>query len=212
MKIYFTVPGRPSRWMRPVEGQDGQGNALRFTDHRAERGKLAIAQETKLAWGSRRPLTGPVLLRVVAIFAIPPSWPKRLQAAAMEGRVWHMSDPDLDQIVKQVKDALKGIAYVDDNQVAGYLNHAKRYGHPERTDIEIEPLPQLPDAVTPGQARLEKRIALEGWDAVLAPVPKRRNASKTDTGDELLAILQGRAGAPAAAKRPRVWRGRRRGG
>ncbi|MFL6864063.1 MAG: RusA family crossover junction endodeoxyribonuclease [Allosphingosinicella sp.] len=149
---------------------------MRFTDSDAEAGKEHIAWHARKAWGNRRPLTGPVVVRVVCIFAVPTSWPEALRRAAAEARVMHVADPDLDQLVKQVKDALKGIAYVDDNQVCGYPNSAKRYGSPERTDVTIEALDQRPDEITPGQKRLEKRIANEGWDAVLAP-PKRRKVA-----------------------------------
>lgn len=193
MRISFTVPGRPSRWMRPGQGYDRDGDSVRYTDPHAVEGKRTIAWEAKRAFGLKRPFTGPVLLQCRFIFAIPPSWPKKLRDAALEGRVWHVADPDLDQLVKQVKDALKFIAFVDDNQVAGYLQPAKRYGHPERTEISIEPLPQAEDAVTPGQRRLEKRVAVEGWDAVLAPPAKRQKRSKTDMPDTIeSAIAAGR--------------------
>lgn len=154
---------------------------MRFTDKEAEAGKEHIAWHAKRAWGDARPLTGPLVVRVIAVFGIPPSWPDKLKAAARESRVMHVQDPDLDQLVKQVKDALKGIAYVDDNQVCGYPNSAKRYGGPERTDIVIEALPQREDEITPAQRRLEKRIEVEGWDAVLAP-PARRKARQDDPG------------------------------
>lgn len=173
VRVSFSVPGKPSRWQRPGQGIDQQGRAIRFTDKEAEAGKQHIAWHARKAWGGRRPVTGPVLVRVVGIFEIPASWPKGLQRAAHEARVLHVADPDLDQLVKQVKDALKGIVYVDDNQVVGYPNSAKRYGAPQRSDITIEVLDQRPDEITPGQRRLEKRIETEGWEAVLAP-PKRR--------------------------------------
>ncbi len=175
-RVTIKVDGKPSRWQRPGQGIDKNGKAMRFTDPEAEAGKQKIAALARQAFRGQRPFTGPVIVRVIAIFAIPPSWPPALKAAAKQARVLHVADPDLDQIVKQAKDALKGIAYVDDNQVAGYPNSAKRYGYPERTEIAVEAVPQQPDEVTPGQRRLEKRIATEGWDAVLAP-PKKRKAS-----------------------------------
>jgi Holliday junction resolvase RusA-like endonuclease len=168
---------------------------MRFTDPKAEEGKRAIAWAAKRAWGARRPLTGPCLVRVVAIFAIPPSWPPAVQKAAREARVMHVSDPDLDQLVKQVKDALKGVAYVDDNQVCGYPNSAKRYGYPERTEITIVALPQAPDEVTPGQRALEKRIEREGWDAVLAP-PKKKSHDPRPADDTTRARVTRKPRAP----------------
>lgn len=175
-RVAFTIDGKPSRWQRPGQGIDPRtGRAMRFTDPEAEAGKTRIAWAARQAFGAQKPFTGPVLVRVLAIFEIPPSWPKALQQAAREARVLHVADPDLDQIVKQAKDALKGIAYVDDNQVVGYPNSAKRYGYPQRTEVTVEALPQQPDEITPGQRRLEKRVETEGWDAVLSP-PKKRKA------------------------------------
>lgn len=178
LRVSFSVPDKPSRWQRPGQGIDPRtGRAVRFTDPDAEAGKEHIAWHAKKAWGSRRPVTGPVIVRVIGIFEIPPSWPKAVKQAAREARVMHVADPDLDQLVKQVKDALKGIVYVDDNQVCGYPNSAKRYGSPQRTDITIEVLDQREDEITPGQKRLERRIREEGWEAVLAP-PKRRKPTE----------------------------------
>lgn len=174
MRVQFTVPGRPTRWERPGQGQLPDGTTFRYTNPAAREGKRAIAFEAKRAFGLRRPFTGPVIVRVIAIFGIPKSWPPRLRSAALEAKVMHDSDPDLDQLVKQVKDALVGIAYIDDNQVCGYPNSAKRYGHPERTEIIIEELP-LPDGLmTPAQARREAAVAQLGWDAVLTPAPRRK--------------------------------------
>jgi Holliday junction resolvase RusA-like endonuclease len=179
VQIRITVPGRPTRWMRPGQGIDGEGNAVRYTDPKARAGKAVIAQEARLVYRATRPHLGPVVLCVVAVFAIPKSWPPALRQAAIDGKVWHTSDPDLDQLVKQVQDALVGIAYIDDNQVVGYHpNTAKRYGHPERTDIEVFPLNPVDAAKPPAQRRLEKKLGEEGWDALLAPPAHRGNRSK----------------------------------
>ena len=166
----FTVPGRPSRWQRPGQGVHPKtGRPMRFTDKKAEAGKKVIAQHARIAWKGP-PAAGPVILRVVAIFRIPVSWPAALKDEACQARVMHVGDPDLDQLVKQVQDALVGIAYHDDNQVCGYPNTAKRYGHPERTEITVEVLEQPEAAKTPGQRRLE---ALPAPRALL-PGPRRR--------------------------------------
>lgn len=178
MIITFTVPGRPTRWQRPGQGQLPDGTTYRFTDPTAVAGKKAIAFQAKRAFGLKRPATGPVLLRVVGIFGIPKSWPPKLISSARQGRVFHTSDPDLDQLVKQVQDALVGIAYVDDNQVCGYPNSAKRYGYPERTEITVQYLPQVGDDITPGQKRLEGHVAQYGWDEILRPPEKRKARPK----------------------------------
>src|SRR6185312_6076820 len=79
------------------------------------------------AWDA--PWRGPVLMTVRAVFPIPPSWPAWKREAAADGLIWHTAKPDLDNIIKLVKDALPGIAYDDDAQVVGYPGEPiKLYG------------------------------------------------------------------------------------
>lgn len=49
----------------------------------------------------------------------------------------YLKKPDSDNIVKIICDALNGIAYKDDNQVA-ILNVEKVYDEDERVEVEIE--------------------------------------------------------------------------
>lgn len=143
--------------MRPGQAVR-RGKIIRITDPKAEATKKVIAQLARIAW-SGPPVCGPVVLRVVGIFAIPKSWPPELKAEALAARVMHVQDPDLDQLVKQAQDALTGIVYWDDNQVCGYPNSAKRYGSPERTEITVEVLDQTDAQKTPGQRDLERAAA-----------------------------------------------------
>lgn len=157
-RVAFDVPGRPSAWKRTNDFVHPQTKRIvKVTDKQQRIDQANIARLARIAWGSAPPATGPVILRVIGIFEIPTSWPQYLQRAARECRVMHIADPDLDQITKQVKDAIRGICYVDDNQVCGYPNSAKRYGEPARTEITIEVLDQRDDERTPGQRRLEAR-------------------------------------------------------
>jgi Holliday junction resolvase RusA-like endonuclease len=153
----IVIYGPPQRWMRPEQGRRGRfGKAIRFTNKKVDARKRELAEA--LAQAHSGPVwTGPVALKFLAVFAIPESWPKKTKAAAIEGRVPHIADPDLDQLIKLAKDAASGIVYADDNQVAAYINPAKRYGSPERTEIEFIPIRQDQDAITPGQRRVVKR-------------------------------------------------------
>jgi Holliday junction resolvase RusA-like endonuclease len=175
----FVIPGKPSAWKRTNDFiHPTTGKLVKVTDAGQRVAQANIARIARLNWKGD-PATGPVILRVVGIFAIPPSWPKKLQQAAREARVMHVSDPDLDQLVKQVKDALRGIVYVDDNQVCGYPNTAKRYGEPERTEITIEVLDQAEDERTPGQRRLEAKPPEEWLISGTVANKLKRNRSKT---------------------------------
>lgn len=138
-----------------------RGKLFTINEPEANAGKLVIAQLARLAWKGP-PVCGPVSLKIDCIFAIPTSWPEPVKQAAREGRVFHIQDPDYDQLVKQIMDALKPIVYVDDNQVVGFPQGCKRYGGPERTEITIHVLDQQPDEITPGQRAVEKRAVEQG--------------------------------------------------
>lgn len=66
----------------------------------------SIAQDHAPAGG---PWTGPLQIDTTFYLTRPKSLPKKV--------VMHTKKPDLDKLVRAVKDALKGIVYVDDSQV-----------------------------------------------------------------------------------------------
>ena len=82
-----------------------------------------IAWECKKAMGQRKPLEGPLWLTVKASFHYPKAWSVRKRALTN----WKDSKPDIDNIVKLVKDSLKGIAWGDDAQVAVLRECSKEY-------------------------------------------------------------------------------------
>ena len=81
-----------------------------------------IGWECKKAMLMNLPLEGPVWLTVEATFAYPKAFSRKQRGH------WKTSKPDLDNIVKLVKDALNGIAWADDAQVARLLDCKKIYG------------------------------------------------------------------------------------
>ena len=52
--------------------------------------------------------------------------------------LWHVAKPDLDKLVRCVKDALTGIAWHDDSQVAEIALGRKQYGDHPGVKIQIE--------------------------------------------------------------------------
>lgn len=164
--IQFSKPGRPFAWKRPAQGRTKTGLVVRITDKLAAIDKAELARLCGDAWGLDYPWFGPVKLFVAATFAIPSSWPKPLQAAARGGEVYFDSDPDFDNIVKQVADAIKFIAFVDDCQI-GDGRAVLRYGLAERTDVFLQPLSPA-GMETPATARRRKHWKAGGYDRAIA--------------------------------------------
>jgi Holliday junction resolvase RusA-like endonuclease len=87
------------------------------------------------------PLTGPVFLGVKAYMPIPVSKPKKWKAEALAGTIRPTTRPDLDNLLKQLKDCMTGIFWTDDKQVVGYLpGTGKYYGDPVRWEVELHAL------------------------------------------------------------------------
>lgn len=84
------------------------------------------------------PIQGPIKLGVKAFFEVPKSKPKWFREAARLGEIQPETKPDLDNVLKHVKDCATGIFWEDDKQVVGYLDDTgKYYGSPARYEITL---------------------------------------------------------------------------
>lgn len=139
--IRFQIMGRPRTKARPRTD---------FKRQRVYRDDSTKAREHDIGWlfgqaagPGFTQITGPVKLTLWAIFEHPvkPSkaWPAERIARARDCAEWHTHAPDLDNLAKLVKDALNGVAWGDDGQVA-MVCMAKRYGSPARTEVTVERL------------------------------------------------------------------------
>lgn len=144
MPIRFRVPGPPIAQPRhkiatsmTKTGRAAVHKYLPKPKAGGEHPVLAYKQAVRVAAmvACRGRLTvGPVKLRVE--FVMPR--PQRCKGH------WHAKKPDIDNMLKAVKDALRNIAFVDDAQVAA-AEMTKRYCGPGETPctwIEVEPLEQ----------------------------------------------------------------------
>lgn len=153
----FTMYQRPVGKERPrVDRRTGRI----YTPPSTVREERAFAKACRHAMRGRAKFTGPVKLNVLCVFETPASWPKYLKLRAQEGKVWHVAKGqlDLDNAIKLVNDALNTVAFEDDAQVA-VITSGKRYGSPARVEVTVEELEQEIGAETPGQLRLERKIA-----------------------------------------------------
>ena len=104
-----------------------------YTPHETVELERMIGWECKKAMAGMKPLEGPVSLDFVANFVHPKSWPQKKKDATY----WHIVKPDLDNIEKLIKDALKNIAWIDDCQVS-YVQKFKQYDELAGLSIEID--------------------------------------------------------------------------
>jgi len=133
-KFSFSIPGSPRGKARPRFTKSGRA----YTPAETVEAERTIATIWKLKYPREKPLTGPVLLRFTAVFAIPKSFNAIQRQAAMDGKLYATCKPDFDNLAKLLCDSLNGIAFADDAQVMG--GGMKRYGEPVRVDVTIEEL------------------------------------------------------------------------
>lgn len=126
VEIRFTVPAvpvaQPRQRHRVVQIADSHV-ATNYTPAKSPVNayKATVRMAASRAVGARI-LYGPVSLS--AVFVLPR--PARLMWKTKPmPRVWHTSKPDMDNLFKSLKDALKGLLWRDDSQVARYFDSEK---------------------------------------------------------------------------------------
>ncbi|BCS54755.1 RusA family crossover junction endodeoxyribonuclease [Geobacter sp. SVR] len=90
---------------------------------------------------SEKPASGPI--RLTLYFVMPRvkghyRTGKNAHLLRDEAPLWHVSKPDLDKLVRCVKDALTGVVWNDDSQVCDMPHVLKRYGDYPGVRITVE--------------------------------------------------------------------------
>jgi Holliday junction resolvase RusA-like endonuclease len=132
--IQITVDGPPvgkgrPRFVRSI------GRA--FTPAKTANYEAILAAQGADAMGRKQPLEGPLRVVVTAFMPLAASWSKKKTAAALEGSI-RPGKPDADNILK-VLDALNGIVWRDDSQIAE-ARISKVYDPDPRLEIQVAPL------------------------------------------------------------------------
>tara|TARA_Y100000310_G_scaffold184500_1_gene184621 strand:+ start:274 stop:747 length:474 start_codon:yes stop_codon:yes gene_type:complete len=128
--VTVSIPGRPVGKGRPRFGK----------------GKVYTPEPTRNAENTLQfyfrqacwvPLEGPLSLTVAFCFKYPRSWSKARREAVEGGEEpWYMGKPDLDNLLKLVKDAGNGILWRDDAQVVS-IEADKVYSVENQTIINV---------------------------------------------------------------------------
>lgn len=123
--IEFTVHGNPVAQGRPKFYRRGTHvgayDPAKSKDWKSEVRRQAIEQKVDR-------LDGALYLILHFKMPRPKSLPKKV--------IHHVKKPDLDNLTKAIKDALKGVAYRDDSQIIR-LAATKEYGDRPGVDVKI---------------------------------------------------------------------------
>ena len=137
MKII--IPIIPTAQMRARHGT--AGGFSRTYKHEKQEARENVLMALLAKFQPAEPMQGEIMLGVKAYLPIPTSKPKGWKAAAASGQVRPTTKPDLDNIIKNIKDCLSMMRFWhDDKQVVGYLpGTGKYYSDSPRWEVEIEP-------------------------------------------------------------------------
>ncbi len=136
--IEITVPGVPIAKKRPrffIRRNPGRGKILGAQNiQQTEEGRFLFSVQQQY---KKSPLESPIVLH--AVFSMPiPKGTSRKKAALMESEwIRHTKKPDLDNLLKFVKDCLNGVVWKDDSQVWKVVAR-KEYSRTPQTMIHVE--------------------------------------------------------------------------
>lgn len=132
--INLIIKGKPLAKKRPRFVRRGKFVSA-YNDQETEEGRFLweVTQQHK-----EPPVEGPIILSCHFRMPIPKSTSKKRQKLMLNNEIQHTKRPDLDNLVKFVKDCLNGICWNDDSQV-WHLTASKVYGIEPLTLINIQP-------------------------------------------------------------------------
>lgn len=125
--VSIVVRGHPVPKARARTVRTKTGQTVSYTPKKTAKWEDSI-REQALACCPDKLMDGPLVLEATFYLLRPKSRPKRER--------WPDRRPDLDNLVKSVKDALNGIVWTDDARIVDMIVR-KRYGDPPRVEIAI---------------------------------------------------------------------------
>ncbi len=114
--LQFTIPGDPVSQGRPRFSTHG-GFARAYDPKKSREGKAVVrlcASEALQKSGWSEPISGPIEMLVQFGIPLPKSQYRKRSPVK---RQWRVKKPDIDNLMKLVKDACSGVVFLDDNQI-----------------------------------------------------------------------------------------------
>lgn len=135
-EITFTVYGEPVAQGRP-KFTTVHGHAKAYDPEKSRSYKEIVRLEA-LRVRPEIPLDCAISLTVKVYRSIPKSFSKKKTAAAMSGSIRPVTKPDLDNVIKGVKDSLKTVIWCDDSQVVDFGDSGKWYSDVPRVEVIVK--------------------------------------------------------------------------
>jgi Holliday junction resolvase RusA-like endonuclease len=121
--IDLVIHGKPVGKARPRFSRRGN-KVVTFTPRETQIYEQNVKSLAQVAMLGKAMLEGPVKVTITAYFA------------HKKKTGWHISRPDIDNVVKAILDGLNGVVFADDAVVA-QLVASKYYGE-ERVEVQVE--------------------------------------------------------------------------
>jgi Holliday junction resolvase RusA-like endonuclease len=141
--ITFTVLGLPQPQGSKTTGRTRSGQPyLRESNRHLQPWRQAIAAAALEAMNGQPPLTRPLRLNTIFVFPRPKhhySSGRNAEQLKPSAPAYQTTRPDLDKLTRAIGDALTGIVYRDDAQLA-IIQAEKHYGTPACTHLTVEEL------------------------------------------------------------------------
>ena len=136
MEISFTIPGEPCAKGRPRFSRCGP-YVNTYTPEKTTNFETLVKYEYYNQCGNMRFAdNAQIAIDIIAYRSIPKNTSKKKRALMCAEKVVPITKPDWDNIGKIVSDALNGLAYRDDSQIAD-SRVRKMYSEEPRTEVRI---------------------------------------------------------------------------
>ena len=129
--VELIIPGNPCAKGRPRWSRHGT-----YTPEKTVAYETLIKELFVIKYPNFKPLERSLSLNMIAQFSVPKSASKKKRAEMLAGKIRPSGRPDIDNIIKIFADALSGLAYRDDSQIAT-VSARKVYGETSQVWITI---------------------------------------------------------------------------
>lgn len=133
--VSFRVPGKPVGKGRPRAAKRGKHITL-YTPEETATYESTVALAASQAMYGEPLIEGPVDVLMRIDLPVPSSWSQRKQRDALSGTIIPTTKPDMDNVIKAIFDAINGVVWNDDTQVAD-LRVRRRYGATPGVNVHV---------------------------------------------------------------------------